>query len=170
MPILSPTKYLKKVTDINLDMLSELSVNTLLLDIDNTLAIPEKMEPFKGVLDWINILKKANIKLIIISNNYSKRVKPFAQSLNVPFVSVGLKPLPFKIMGAIKKAGSHKSESLLVGDQIFTDILGANLSNIKSILLEPSVKTSEKSSVRLRRFIEKPIRRKLKDKLAVASS
>lgn len=161
MPILFPTICLKRVTDITLDLLNDLSVNTMLLDVDNTLAAPESMRLFDGVLDWINTLKKANIKLVIISNNYRRRVEPFANSLDLPFISFAMKPLPFKMARTIKKINSTKSEILLVGDQIFTDILGANLAHIKSVLLEPVVKKSEKITVSLRRYLEKPIRKKI---------
>ncbi|MDQ5983692.1 MAG: hypothetical protein RUMPE_00718 [Eubacteriales bacterium SKADARSKE-1] len=161
MPILFPTLCLKRVTDITLDLLKDISINTVLLDVDNTLAAPESMELFDGVLNWINTLKKANIKLIVISNNYRKRVEPFANSLDLPFICFAMKPLPFKIRKVYKGINRKQSEVLLVGDQIFTDILGANLSHIKSVLLEPVIKESEKITVNLRRFLEKPIRKKI---------
>ena len=165
MSIFFPTICLKRATNITLDLLHDLSINTVLLDVDNTLAAPESMELFEGVLDWINTLKNANINLVIISNNYKKRVKPFADSIDLPFICFAMKPLPFKIVGITRKFKSKKPEILLVGDQIFTDILGANLACIKSVLLEPVVTKSEKITVNLRRFLEKPIRKKILEKI-----
>ena len=90
------------------------------------------------------------------------RVKPFAQKFNLPFVSFAQKPFPYSFYRAKKKLKNtvKNKECVVIGDQIFTDIIGANILNIKSILVTPSI-NEETFSFILRRRIERPIRQKM---------
>lgn len=131
------TIALKSVLEITTEMLKNNNLKGLILDLDNTLTTHDNPKPADGVLDWLDEMKKSGIKIMIVSNNHGYRVKPFAEMLGLEFVSDGLKPLSRGINEAQKRMGIPFSQLAVVGDQIFTDILGANLKRIKSIYVKP---------------------------------
>ena len=97
---------------------------------------------------------------MILSNNFAKRVAPFAEKYDLPFLSFSIKPLPIAYFRAIHKLGARREKAVVIGDQVFTDVVGANLSRMKSILLTP--RGEEKgSSIRVRRTLERPVRRRI---------
>ena len=135
--ILYPNLYCKDVTSITLDILQENNIKGLILDVDNTLIdIDRNMDP--KVKDWVDDLKKNNIKLCIVSNsNKVDKVKKVSETLDLPYFYFAKKPL---------KSGFKKAKNLLqldfeniaaVGDQIMTDVIGANRCKMFSILVEP---------------------------------
>lgn len=131
------TIALKSVLEITTEMLKNNNLKGLILDLDNTLTTHDNPKPADGVLDWLDEMKKSGIKIMIVSNNHGYRVKPFAEMLGLEFVSDGLKPLSRGINEAQKRMEIPFSQLAVVGDQIFTDILGANLKRIKSIYVKP---------------------------------
>lgn len=161
MPILMPSAYVAHVTDITPLLLHELNVEAILLDVDNTLAEDGSQEPFPGSIEWAKKIREDGFKLLIISNNCSSRVAPFAALYELPFCSMAMKPLPGAYMLAAHKMKAQRKRTAIIGDQIFTDILGANLSGMKSVLVEPESKEGS-FTFRVRRRLERPIRRKLK--------
>ncbi len=162
MSLVLPTAAFNKITDIGIEVLKKLNAKAVFLDIDNTLAHHGNPEPFDGALDWTKKVIETGIEIVIISNNFSSRVKPFAQKFNLPFVSFAQKPFPYSFYRAKKKLKNtvKNKECVVIGDQIFTDIIGANILNIKSILVTPSI-NEETFSFILRRRIERPIRQKM---------
>lgn len=161
MSLLKPTAALHKVTDIRLPLLEQLGTDTILLDVDNTLASPTSKIPYDGVREWLDELQAGGIQIVICSNNYKSRIKPFSDSLGLDCVAMSLKPFPFGFNRAKRKLKEKPQSVLVVGDQIYTDVLGANLAGMKSILLTPQ---SEEHgfSIMLRRKMEKNIRKKIK--------
>ncbi len=159
-----PNLILKNVNEISLSVLEKLNVKALLIDVDNTLAQHGSPDPFEGSIEWTKMLKAADYKLVIISNNYNRRVKTFAAKYDLPFVSFAMKPLPFCFNKAKKftKIKDLKSkECLVIGDQIFTDIIGANISGMKSVLLEP-VSKEKGIFLGIKRKIDEYLREKIK--------
>lgn len=73
----------------------------------------------------------------VVSNNNKKRVEPLAEKLGLPFTANGAKPLTFGVNRAVKAMGAKKSETLVIGDQIFTDVMAGNLAGIRTVLVEP---------------------------------
>ncbi len=127
--------------------------------MDNTLTTHNNPTPAEGVPGWIEEMKSAGIKLIIVSNNNTERVTPFAEMLGLHFVPNGAKPLPigFKRAAAeLRAAGVPKNRIAAVGDQIFTDILGANLAGIRSIFVYP-IEFETSLPFKLKRAAEKPL-------------
>lgn len=94
MAIFRPTYALKKITDITPSALKKRGIKALILDVDNTLTTHNNPTPAEGVPGWIEEMKSAGIKLIIVSNNNTERVTPFAEMLGLHFVPNGAKPLP----------------------------------------------------------------------------
>lgn len=153
MKILQPDILLHRVTDITPELLRELHVRGLVLDVDNTLAMDKDQTPLPGIERWIAQMKAGGIALTILSNNSAARVSPFAGRLGLPFVSRAAKPLCF---GYLRAAGSlclPRRQTAIVGDQIFTDILGGNLAGLRSILVEP-IRPETGWSFRVRRHFE----------------
>ena len=101
-------------------------------------------------------MKAAGIKLLIVSNNHAPRVTPFAEMLGLDFVPEGAKPLPKGYNIAVKKFGMPKNTVCAIGDQIFTDILGANLAGIKSIFVYP-IEFESGFFFKIKRFFERPL-------------
>lgn len=131
------TAAFRKVTDITPAFLGKLKIKGLILDLDNTLTTHDNPKPAEGVLNWIDGMKKNRIKLMIVSNNHPPRVRPFADMLGLDFVCEGRKPLTKGFNEAMKRMGLRKCELAAVGDQIFTDVLGANLFRIKMLYVSP---------------------------------
>lgn len=159
MAILLPTACVEQVTDITLEMLRALGIRALILDADNTLSGHGSQEPFPGAAEWTRELTDAGIRMTIVSNNVEKRIAPFAAQFSLPYASMALKPFPAGYRRAMRAMGSRREETAAVGDQVYTDILGANLTGVKSILVVPK---GEESILRFgwRRALEKPVRRK----------
>lgn len=160
MALFLPTAAVEKVTDITPELIMGMKANAILLDVDNTLALHGSQLPFPGTVEWTYRMRQAGIHIIIMSNNFKKRVAPFAAKYNLPFLACSLKPLPGSYFRAARRLGVGRGEAVAVGDQIFTDILGANLSHMKSILLLP-VGEETSFSFFLRRVLEKPVRKKI---------
>lgn len=161
MSLLMPTIALRKVTDITPEMLKKLGTDAILLDVDNTLAPPDSKIPYEGVQEWIKMIKASGIHIVICSNNFKKRIKPFSDSIGLDCVAMSLKPFPFGFNRAKRKLKEKPNSVLVVGDQIYTDVLGANLAGMKSILLLP--RSEEHGwSIWLRRKMEKGKRKKIK--------
>lgn len=161
MALFLPTAAVDKVTDITPELIYRMGGSALLLDVDNTLALHGSQIPFPGTVEWAGRIRAAGIQVIIMSNNFEKRVAPFAARYGLPFLSLSLKPLPLAYLRAIHRLGVKRSQAVTVGDQIFTDVFGANLARVKSVLLSPVEEESSFSFV-VRRALERPIRRRIK--------
>lgn len=133
-----------------------LGVKCLLIDIDNTLSTDHGTELAAGLEEWLETMKSADIKLLILSNARGSRVLPFSQKIGLDFIALAMKPLPFCYLRGVKRAGAKRKNTAIVGDQIFTDILGGRLAGIKTVLLTP-ILPEDKLSFRIRRKLEKAV-------------
>lgn len=161
MSLFKPTYNVNSISEIPIDFFKNNKINSVLMDIDDTLTNHgEQYIDFK-TLRWIESLKSNGINLILVSNNFKKRVSIFAKSVRLPYVHMSLKPLPWGFFRALKKLSATKEESIIIGDQLFTDILGANLIGVRSVLIEPKSK-SKTLMLKIKRYLENPIRKKFK--------
>lgn len=150
-----PTYVFDKVGEITLEFLAEKKIKGLILDLDNTLTTHNNPIPPESSLEWLDKMKAAGIKLMIVSNNHEPRVTPFAKQLGLDFVCEGAKPLTIGYSKAIKRMGLDKRNIAAVGDQIFTDVLGSNLKGIRSIFVFP-IEPETSLPFRFKRACEKP--------------
>ena len=135
--ILYPKDYFKKVSEISLEYLKENNIKGLILDVDNTL-IDYYKNMSEETVEWANNLKQNGIQMCILSNsNKAEKVKEVAGKLGLQYTYFGTKPLKRGFNKAKKMLGLESSEIAAVGDQIFTDVLGANRMKMYSILVEP---------------------------------
>ena len=148
MSIFKPTFYIN-------------NIKVLLLDADNTLCIYHTNYPVDGVKEWIEIIKSSGIELYIVSNGKPGRLTEFANNVNLKCFYMSLKPLPLKINKVIKKLMFNKNEVALVGDQMFTDVLGGNLAGIKTIWLD-YIQIESSKTFRFKRKIEDRVKKKLR--------
>ena len=139
--ILYPKKYINNVLEISADFLKEENINGLILDVDNTLLFHDR-KMLTGLTQWVENMKKNNIKLCILSNTNKKdKVDKLSKNLKIPYIFFAKKPLK----GGFKKEDkilNMKNENIaVVGDQIFTDVIGANRMNMYPILTKPLSQT-----------------------------
>lgn len=149
------TAAFRRVTDITPEILRKLGIRGLILDLDNTLTTHDNPVPGEGVLEWLDIMKKNGIRLMIVSNNHPPRVKPFADMLGLEFVSEGRKPLTKGFSEALKKMNLPKKSVAAVGDQIYTDVLGALLFGVKMLYVKP-IEHEKTTFFKVKRKCEKP--------------
>ena len=134
---LYPNAYFKKVTDITIEFLKENNIKGLMLDIDNTL-LDYDLNMVEGLEKWHEEIIKNGIKTIIVSNtNKEKKAKLLNEKINIDYILFAMKPLKRGFVKAKKKLELEEKNLAIVGDQIFTDVIGGNLCNIFSILVEP---------------------------------
>ena len=135
--ILYTNRYIEKVTDIDVKFLEENSIKGLILDVDNTLIDYDK-KMIDGLEQWAEELKQNNIKLCILSNSNKKdKVKKISEVLEVPYFYFAKKPFKFGFKKAKTLLNLENKNIAVVGDQIFTDVLGANRCKMYSILVKP---------------------------------
>ena len=151
--LLKPDIKLERVTDISVSLLKRNLIKSLILDVDNTLSTHHGQVLTQGLSEWILEMESNGINLMILSNSKEKRVKPFAEKIGLNFISLACKPLPFGYLGAIKALGTKRRNTAIVGDQIFTDVIGGNAVGVKTILLTP-IKLESGWSFKLRRKLE----------------
>ncbi len=152
--LLKPNIKIDRVTDITPEILKKYNINSLILDVDNTLSTHHGDILTDGLTDWLSLMKEKGIKLIVLSNSKERRVKPFAEKIGLPFISMGCKPLPFGYIRALKAMGSNRKNTAIVGDQIFTDVLGGNMVGVQTLLLTPILLEST-AGFRFKRKIER---------------
>ena len=152
--ILLPDIKLERVTDITVELLKKYGIEALILDVDNTLSTHHGEILTDGLPQWLEYIKENGIRLTVLSNSKEKRVKPFAEKITLDYISLGLKPLPFGYIRAVKKLKKKRKNIAIVGDQIFTDIIGGNCVGVKTVLLTP-IKPEDGFSFKIRRKLEK---------------
>ena len=92
-----------------------------MLDIDNTLTADRSQELPDEVAAWLDTMRKAGVRLTIVSNGPEKRVRPFAQKLGLAYLYRSAKPLPFALMAAQHRMGVKHRQMAMVGDQLYAD-------------------------------------------------
>ncbi len=135
--LFKPSFWLKSVLAIDEEFLRKNRVRALILDMDNTLSMHGDPAAESGVPEWLDKMRKLGVRMCVVSNNTTKRVAPLAAKLGLPFTANGAKPLTFGVNRAVKKMRVKKRETLVVGDQIFTDVMAGNLAGIRTVLVEP---------------------------------
>ena len=137
MELLTPDLRFERVEDITPEFLLNRGFTALLLDLDNTLVSRESSRLEDSVITWIEELKEAGIACCLLSNNWHEIVHDYAAILDIPIVAKAMKPLPLAYIRALVTLGAHRVSTVVVGDQLFTDILGARLCVIPCILVKP---------------------------------
>lgn len=159
MELLTPDLCVDRAEDITPKFLRSRGIQALLIDVDNTLVSRETGELESSVFEWVASLKQAGISCCLLSNNWHSAVFDHANALGLPIVHKAMKPLPVAYVKALAKIGAHRATTAVVGDQLFTDILGARLCVIPCILVKP-LSTTDLWYTQLFRKIESTILKK----------
>lgn len=147
-----------RVYRITPQLLQSWGVKGLILDIDNTLTTHDNPVPDAGVAAWLEQNRRAGIRMIVLSNNSPERVKPFAEILGLEFIADGAKPLRKGYLRCSKAMQIPCGELCMVGDQIFTDIVGGNRAGCKTVLVQP-IQKEQMAFFRLKRLLERLVMR-----------
>ena len=135
--ILYPDAMFDNVKEISAKFLRKNNINALILDVDNTL-IDYYKNLSEDTIKWANNLKEQQIKLYILSNtNKKEKVKEVARKLEIPYKYFAKKPLKIGFKKVQKELDEASENIAVVGDQIFTDIIGGNRCKMFTILVEP---------------------------------
>jgi HAD superfamily phosphatase (TIGR01668 family) len=150
--MLSPDYYLRSVSDIDLEALRARGVDTLLVDLDNTLLPRDTSAVPESARDWAATLSARGFKVCLVSNNWHERVSEVADELGFDLVAKAVKPLPFAFLRALRKVGSKRSQSAVVGDQMFTDVVGGKLLGMVTVMVLPLSESDLPHTLALRRI------------------
>lgn len=155
MSFLYPGEYIDSTYSIDFDKLYKEGYRGIIFDIDNTLVTHGSPADERAIALFEH-LKELGFSCLVLSNNKEPRVKNFAKQLGIKYIYKAGKPKPSGYRTAMERLGTDTRNTLFVGDQIFTDIIGANLTGIRSILVAP-IDPHEEIQIVLKRFIEKPV-------------
>ena len=114
-------------------------VELVLVDRDNTCVPRDAGHAPEAVTDWIARAQRAGIDVCLVSNNFhSREVRASAEELGIPcVVDHAMKPAPFALRRAMRLTGHDAAHTLMVGDQVFTDVLAGNLAGVRTVLVRP---------------------------------
>ena len=147
-----PDIYMQSVFKIDYKNLKKRGIKCLLFDLDNTLATYDESVPSREVKELIHLLSN-DFKVIILSNSSKKRLRPFKDILNIDVAYSSKKPLKKKYFKIMNIYNFKPEEIACIGDQIITDIFGANRVGAISILINPTG-VKEPIWTRFNRFFE----------------
>lgn len=154
--LLYPDLYAASIFDINPQMLKDKGLKNLIVDIDNTLSLWKAREPDSKVCSWISSLKSSGFNICILSNSSSRRISTYCANIDVVYVENVMKPFRISYLKAMRLLNSKYTDTCVIGDQIFTDILGGKLSGLFTILVSP-IDRQEFFFTKLLRRVEKKI-------------
>lgn len=122
---------------IDADDLKQRKIEGIIIDIDNTLVAWETKEADEKVIDFIRYLLGKGFKICMISNNTRKRVEKFNETLGLPAIHKAGKPKTAPYLKAMELLDTHRYNTAVIGDQLFTDIFGGNRLGLFTILVTP---------------------------------
>lgn len=148
-----PDEYVDSTYEIDFEKLYQQGYRSIIFDIDNTL-VPHGAPADERAIAFFQRLKEIGYQVTMLSNNKEPRVKLFCDAVSAPYIYKAGKPNPGKYRLAMKNMGTNEKNTLFVGDQIFTDVWGANKTGIYSILVKP-IHPKEEIQIVLKRYLEK---------------
>ena len=158
MSLLCPHRMVETITHITLDELREQGVKGVILDLDNTIVLWRKEETTAEVSDWLNGLLSEGFQLCILSNSpIGERSKRMAEKLGCHYVHDARKPRRKGFHKAMEIMGTTTEQTAIIGDQMFTDVLGGNRTGVYTIMVKPM----HKREFPYTRFISRPPERLL---------
>ena len=163
-----PFATAKNIYEIPMEFYKKLGIEVLMMDLDNTLDSYKLFKPTEKAVKLISDLRENGITPIVVSNNKGKRVKSYADALNIDYVNSARKPFSFKLNNVIKIKNLNREKLLFIGDQMMTDVLACRGAHVRMILTEKLVKEDQWTTHinrlfgnRIRHYLKK--RNKLKD-------
>lgn len=137
MKYLLPSMYVESIYHIDLEKLRARGIDTIISDLDNTLVPWVETQVNPELKTWLENLKAQGFKVCLVSNALERRIAHFRAELNVPGLSRANKPSRKAFRQALALLGSRPETTAMIGDQIFTDVLGGNRLGLFTILVVP---------------------------------
>jgi hypothetical protein len=134
---LKPDKIYDSVEEIDLQELWEKGFRGILLDLDNTIAVRNSNFLQSQTKNWVSKAKEIGFRVCLISNNLEKRTSEIARELNVSYLARAGKPRKKAFLRALERISLSPEEALVIGDQLFTDILGGKRASLYCVLVKP---------------------------------
>lgn len=141
------------------EFLSSIGVRGIVLDVDNTLEPYEHPTPGDHVVVWLESLRKSGISASIVSNNNAERINLFNEQLGLKVYCKARKPFAKNVIRAMSDMGTSRESTILMGDQVFTDVWAAHNAGIRAILVPP-INDKRDILTRFKRLLEKPVLKK----------
>jgi len=135
--MLAPDRAFPRLADVPLDDLAREGIRGLILDLDNTLAAFGEEVPLPEHRRWVERARARGFAMVLLSNNLQERVAAVAAALEIPAIHGALKPLPTGFVRAVRMLGLPRWQVAVIGDQLFTDVLGGKLCGLYTVLTEP---------------------------------
>ena len=152
-----PDEHVKSILDITPKHLKDMGIKGIITDLDNTLVEWDRPNTTPQLIRWFEEMKTNNILVTIVSNNRSRtRVKVFSDPLQIPFIYQAKKPMGRAFHNAISQMNIKREETVVIGDQLLTDVLGGNRSGFHTILVVPVAQT-DGFFTKFNRFVERRI-------------
>lgn len=148
-----PKERKESAYQVDYDGFAQKGYRGILFDIDNTL-VPHGAPATPEAIALFQRLRKLGFRTCLLSNNHEPRVRPFAEAVGSEFLCDAHKPSVRGYEAAMKQLGTSKKDTLLIGDQLFTDVYGANRAGITSILVNP-IHPKEEIQIVLKRKLER---------------
>ncbi|HTX60041.1 MAG TPA: YqeG family HAD IIIA-type phosphatase [Verrucomicrobiae bacterium] len=149
-----PNRFAPRLHDVSLEALESAGIRGLIVDLDNTLLGFRETELGAEHLSWVAEAHDRGMRIVMLSNNFTARVTSIAERLGIGCIPNALKPLPFGFLRARRQLGLPRRAVAVVGDQLFTDVLGGKLCGMYTILTEP-IETKDFAVTRVFRFFER---------------
>jgi HAD superfamily phosphatase (TIGR01668 family) len=156
---LFPDNYYDSIYDIKLSDLKAEGIKGIIFDLDNTIVPRNLSVATEGLKNWLSRLKDEGFEVCIVSNNWKLRVESIAEQLGVPLVARAAKPRKGAFKRALNILGTGRNETVVVGDQIFTDVLGGNISGLRTVLVMP-MSNHEAPHTKILRYLERLVMRR----------
>lgn len=153
MAFLEPDRYFSRIShiDIERDLLGH-GFHFVLLDVDNTILTRDTHEVPRDVGLWLARARDAGLSFCLVSNNWHEGVYELADRLSLPIVAKAVKPLPPAFLRALGKLDAKRSETVVIGDQLVTDVMGAHFLGMTAYMLAPLVEQDLPHTLMLRHF------------------
>lgn len=137
MTVFHADKKFERFEDVSPELLKAAKVKLLLCDLDNTLRLHSEKEPADELADWVEDLKKAGIKIVIISNNGRKKMmQKFCEPLGIDCVWWAKKPISTKLTAKMEELNIKPEETVMLGDKWSTDVLAAKFAKVRAWKVE----------------------------------
>ncbi|WP_276517640.1 YqeG family HAD IIIA-type phosphatase [Brevibacillus reuszeri] len=138
---LMPSQFVESIHHIDIDQLKRNKVRAVITDLDNTLVEWDRPLATPEVENWLKRLHEADIQVTVVSNNNKERVDRFCSPLDIGFICSARKPTNRAFLQAVRQMNVTIAETVVIGDQLFTDVLGGNRLGFHTILVVPVAQT-----------------------------
>ncbi len=152
--VFRPDSYARRLNEVSLDDLTARGFRGIIVDLDNTLVGYGQEHLAPEDTAWIAAARERGFRICLVSNNFTERVMRVGAELGVPAIPSALKPLPGGFARALRTLDTPRHRTVVVGDQLFTDVLGAKFLGLHAILTEPIV-AKDWLGTRLLRMLER---------------